>query len=340
VSERAFAELVLRSLLDAAFVPAPVAVDWEVWQRLAERNAVIVRLADRLAGGPLDPPAAFHAAAARERSRVRGVHTVIGRMAEACTRRAIPHVFLKAHRHYPDLGRDVDLLVPRESHGIDALVVSELKAVPRPRDLRSRTAGRRSYLVDGAVELDVHHGRLGECGEQRLLPRLLVERRRPFAIAGRDVWAPSPENALLLQGLQLVRGRLSFRLSEVLYTISVVMREPVDWDYVIDTARQIGALASLSCYLAYVTQIYQHVFPRHLLPEAVARRLRLDGWGRVEFTGGAFRFPLLRVGGRVYVSQLGADLRSGRWDSVGRLALLPVLAAAAGLQRLTRKPLP
>jgi hypothetical protein len=262
------------------------------------------------------------------------------RVAEACERRGIPHMFLKAHRHYPDVGRDIDLLVPPEVDGVDALLTTELDAVPRTRDLRAHAAGRTSYLLDGAVMLDVHHGRLGQCGEQRLLPRLLVERRRPFDLAGRAIWAPSPENAVLLQGLQLVRGRLSFRLSEVLYTISVIERDLIDWAYVTHSARQHGTLASLSCYLGYVAQIYERLFARSLLPEVVARQLRLDGWGRVEFIRGAFRFPVLRVGGRVYVSQLGADVRSGRWESVGRLVLLPVLAAAAGLQMLTRRTRP
>jgi hypothetical protein len=145
---------------------------------------------------------------------------------------------------------------------------------------------------------------------------------------------------LLLQAMQLVRGRWSFRLAEVVYTISVVRREPLDWSSVMQAARHIGALPSLSCYLDYVTQIYERVFAGRLVHDALVRRLLLDGWGPVEFTGGAFRFPALRVSSRLYASQLGADLRSGRWHGAGRLCLLPVVAAALALGKLGRAASP
>jgi len=333
VSEGAFAQLALQALLDAAFVPASVAVDWGLWQRLAERNAVLVRLADRLARGPLHPPAAFHAATARERNRVRRICAVMGRVAEACDRRAIPHLFLKAHRHYPDMGRDVDLLVPDDVDDIDTLLVADLGAVPRERSLSDHVADTRRYVLDGAVVLDVHHGRLGQCGEERVFPRLLIEWRRPVDIGGRAFWGPAPEHELLLQGLE-VRGRSRFRLAELLYTISLVRRGPVAWAYVTHTARQAGILTGLSCYLGYVSRIYGRLFARALFPEPLVRELSLNSWGRVEFTNGAFRVPALRARGRLYAGQLGAHLRSGRWDSVGRLCLLPLLAAASGLAKL------
>lgn len=330
----------LRLLLGGAVGPLSGDVDWGLWQRLAQQNGVIVRLAGRLSQARWVPPAAFAAAAAQEGARARALYDVMHRVDEACTRWGIPHVVMKASRHYPDAGRDVDVLVPRDATRIDRLLVSELQAAPRRNGLDGRVAASSSFLADGGVALDVYHGRLGLCGEQRWLADFLLERSRAVEVAGRTVWGLSPGDEVLLQGVQLVRGRSSFRITEPLYTIETVRRQRLDWEELIGAARRLGVLAGLACYLTYVARIHEQLFAQALLPDAVARQLRPRGWGTVEFRNAAFHFPRVAVSARVYLAQLGADVAARRWESVRRLSLLPLVAAAAGLRRLSRASSP
>jgi len=342
--ERVYAELTLRLLLGGVAAPLSGDVDWDLWQRLAQHNGVIVRLDERLARARPAPPAPFAEAAAREAARARAIYEVMRQVDAACVRWRIPHVFLKASRHYPDAGRDVDLLVPRDATRIDALLVSELQATPRRNGFGDRIAGSSTFQMGGAVALDVHHGRLGLCGEQRPLADFLLERARPVEVAGATVSGLSPGDEVLLQGAQLVRGRGSFRMTEPLYTIATVRGDGVEWEELTGSARRLGLFAGLACYLTYVARIHEQLFAQALLPDTVARQLHSRGWGTAEFRRAAFHFPSVAVSARVYLGQLGVDVAAGRWESVRRLSLLPLVGAAAGLRTLTRvtspRPLP
>lgn len=331
--QQAHAELMLRTMLDRTFEPPAAELDWAIWQRLAGRNSVLVRLAERLSRGARPLPPELVIAATREAGRARTTLAWMETVAGILARHGIPHAFLKVRRHYPDLGSDVDVLVP-SSRQVNTALVRELGARPAERTLDDRVAGAEVYQLDDGVVLDVHRGRLGRCGEQRLLPDLVLERRRQVRLGDTTLWVPSPEDEILLQGLQQVRGRLSFRLAAVLYTIVTLRAPDFDWEYLTRAARRIGLSDGLSCYLTYVGQIHQRLFASALLPAEAARALWLDEWGQVEFRDGAFRFPTLRVNGWVYASQFSADVRSGRWASASRLCLLPLVAAAAGLKRL------
>ena len=120
------ATVVLRLLLDRRD-PPPADAPWDEWAGVLQRNAVLLRVADRLQvlGQPLPPrlAAAFvHASARSER-----VLELMRHAADACERHGIPYVFPKALPHHPDVGGDIDLLVPRATD-VDPLIVGDLGA--------------------------------------------------------------------------------------------------------------------------------------------------------------------------------------------------------------------
>lgn len=333
-SEERDAVRMLRLLLDGVPTPAPQHADWDRWRRLALRNAVLVRLADRLAAAGTIPPDGFGVAAERARRHMADRVARMRQIAANCERHGIAHLFLKLAQHYPDYGRDVDLLVEYESLEPDRLLLEGLRAQPGARGLSKRLTGTASYRLDGdGIVLDVHHARLGQFGEHLEFPRIALRRRRLCDIGGLPFWAPAPEDHVVLLGIEGVYKRSEVRLGDAVETIRV-LRSGLDWDYVLGTARQIGVYAGLCCHLAFVDQIHRETFGCDALPGEVRRQLRLDGWGRVAFADGTFRFSPVLVGGRLYVRQLGATLRARRWRGAGRLCLVPLVAAALSLKRL------
>jgi len=335
-SEQRHATLALQLLLDGGAAPT-AALDWQLLRAVADRNAVLVRLDDQLERLALRPPRSFTVAADRERQRVRAALHVVREIGDRCARHGIAFLFPKALQHYPDMGSDLDLLVLSESEGTDALLLEGLAASPVARSLHDRIAGATTYrLQESRLPLDVRHGRLGPVGEQASYPRALLANRQRCLIAGAEFFVPAPEDQLILQGMDRVSGRRSFRLGDVVATIATVRALPIAWTYVTQTARAIGVLAGLGCYLSYVEQIHQALYGRGLLPPDAHQGLLLRGWGRATFHHGAYRFPAVRVGNRLYWRQLATSVGAGNWRAASRLCLWPAAVAGDGLRRLAR----
>jgi hypothetical protein len=336
-SEQRHATFVLRTLLDDVVGPESTALDWPLLERLAERNAVLVRLADRLERGGVQLPPAFAAARAAARARAEVALDVIAAVSAACARHGIAFLFPTALDHYPDLGQDLDLLVLSQSEASDAAALGALVATRRDGGLRDRLAGATTYRLEpSGLLVDIHHGRLGIIGEQTWYPATLIANRRPRTIGTRDCFVPSVEDQMVLQGMRRVYGRRSFRLTDVVATVTALRVPGLDWGYVIRTARALGMLPGLSCYLSYVDQIHRALYGRDLIPEAPRGRLTLGGWGRVAFRGAAYRFPAARVGGRLYWQELGTALATRNWSAASRLGLLPAVLVVEQVRRLTR----
>jgi len=335
LDDAAYGRLLLRLLLDGDHTDV-ARVDWATLLHLARTNGVLLRTADRLTKRGAALPTAFADGVAKERERVRDAITLVREVDRICTANGIEFLFAKAFQHYPDMGADLDLLVMAPAATVDALLARKLAATARRRDLGSWIAGTVAFQVrDVATPLDVQHGRIGTVGEHRAYAVMLLKNRRRIVIEGTEFAAPSAEDQLVLQGVQRVYGRRSLRVADVAYTVSSLRHDPLDWNYVLGTARRIGVLPALACYLGYVEQIHRDLPGGSLVPPLVRKLLPLEGWGRVTFTRGAYRFPALRVNGRLYVRQLAAGLRAAKWDRAARLLLLPIVGAGVAVEHLT-----
>jgi hypothetical protein len=141
---------------------------------------------------------------------------------------------------------------------------------------------------------------------------------------------------MVLQGMRRVYGRRSFRLTDVIATVTALRVPGLDWGYVIRTARALGMLPGLSCYLSYVDQIHRALYGGDLIPQAPRAGLTLEGWGRFAFRGAAYRFPAARVGGRLYWQELRTALTTRNWSAASRLGLLPAVLVVEQVRHLTR----
>ena len=334
---RSPAAAILRALLDEAPGASAVHLGWDTAWPVAVRNAVGVRLADRLRALGTEIPPAVAASLAAVRDRNAAAMALIRRLGAACEREGLPCLFPKAFQHWPDMGSDIDLLIETDSTEVDRAILHGLTVSGVRRGLRHRIAGSVEYDIEGCdAPLEIHHGRLGVLGEHRELAALLLDRSRAVELEGIAVRMLAPEEQLLLQGLQRVHGRRSIRLSDLVATIRVVRDGGLEWDRIVATARRLGFLDETSCYLGYVEQVHREVFGRPLLPAEMAFALPLRGWGRIEFRAGAYRLPVARVHRRLYGAKLRAAAARGDWRRLSRLCLAPVVATAALAGRAIR----
>ena len=308
-------------------------LDWRPFLDVARGNAVLIRLADRLASlGEVIPHFVADAVAA-EKHRSEATLGLIRRLGRNCRSAGLTYVFSRALQHYPDRCDSLELLLLTPRLAVDGQVLRGLAALPKLRSLDQRIAGVTSYRFPGReIEVAILHGRLGTLGEDQRFPRALVRNQRLVTLKGSPYRTPAPEDQLILQAIQRVWGRRSFRLADILYAITLIRREPIDWASLARRARMAHALHSVSCFLTYVEQIHQEVFQRELLPDLASGVLKLGRrWGRVEFRAGRYRFPVARVHGRAYAARLFGALGSGDWEGAGRLGLFPFLATTGRL---------
>ncbi len=336
--ERRHAAWVLRLLLDRrAAADDASSLDWDVLLAVARGNGVLVRTTERLAALGVRVPARFAAAVAQERERIRSTLKLVRHVSRACEASGIEFLFPKAFQDYPDMGDDVDLLVLQPSSRVDRGIIAGLRTSAVRRDVGDWIAGGVTYEINGCPSpLDVQHGRLGVVGEHDGFPQVLMRHRRTVAVEGVQYFVASPEDQLILQGLQRVAGRLRIALCDVVFAAAAIRGRALDWDYILATARKHGAFPGLCCYLSYVEQIYRDASGQPLLSGAARRALMLQGWGRVEFRRGGYRFPIVRVSSRLYLQQLGARIAAGDWGGAGRLCLIPMVAATRLVGRLAR----
>jgi len=335
--EASHAALVVRLLLEDTPPRAAVAaLDWATLLQVTERSGTLIRTVERLAALGEPAPAFVATAVERERQRVREAFELARRIAEACDARGIPALFPKVFQHYPDLGDDLDLLVVSPSRRVDAVILEGLRAARRPGDWGSRIAGSVSYQVEGcSTPLDIQHGRLGVAGEETAFPAIVWRERRRVVVAGLDAFTASPEHLLVLHGVQRVYGRLGIDLADVA-AAATLMRRPLDWDAILDTAAQLGVLPGLGAFLGYVEQIHRRLFGRWLLPPGLRSRLPLERWGGIAFHNGVYRHPMIRVNGALYGRRLVTALATRRWATALRVCLVPFIGLVRALRHLRR----
>jgi Uncharacterised nucleotidyltransferase len=328
------AALILRLLLDGLCEPwSDGEVRWEELRCVAERNVVLVRLAERLEPTELEPPRPFTDAVAKKR-RLNGAKLdLIRRIAGACTEGGIEFILAKAFQHYPDMGDDIDLFIQPRSIEADALILNGLNAAPLTRALRNRMAGTANYRVSGCEALvEIHHGRMGMVGEHTSQIGRLIQNGRHIKVEGTEFLIPSPEDQLIIQGMQRVYRRSYLRLSDIFYTTLTFRRDTLDWDYIIRAATRLGTFEGLCCYLSYADQIHRRLLGKDMISSPLRQRLILKGWGSVRFEDGVYRFPRARVAN--YINKFRSALFMGDWKTAGRLCLLPLLACDTAYRRL------
>ena len=329
---------VLRLLIGDPDV-SPLEFEWSGVRALAERNDLMLRLADRFQRRNWTLPVRFAEAVARKRDRAHEFVAVLARVSEACERNRVMHTWLHLAQEVPDFGRDVNLLI---SAGTDAddVLLSHVSALPARLYLRNRLAGTTLYtLPDSGAALSLHHGRLGFLGERRQFASLVLRRRHWIPVKGVRCFVPSIEDQLLIQALRYFRPRPRIRLGHLAWVISSLREGRINWNSLVATARSTGLLPPLSCHMVYIDQIHRELFGRPLLTHVMRSGLVLRRWGSVSFDAGSFRAPGSRVTARLYADELHRDLRAGDWDAVARLSMLPIVALSAGWRRLGGAPL-
>jgi len=332
---QSYGPIILRLMLNGTLEPLDSrTMLWGELLHVAAQNGVLIRVVDQLQVIGLEPRHFFYAAVQEMRARNQRKLSLMSRISERCVEANIDFIFAKSFQNYPDMGGDIDLYVNPRSIDVDAAILTGLKATPVKRNLRNRIEGSATYRLAGCDSLlDIHHGRLGMLGEHKLYVSQIIRNATEITIDGDNFLTPSPEDQLILQALQKVQ-RSYLRLSDILTTIKLVRGERLDWNYVLNTVKDLNILYGLSCYLNFVNRVHREAFKENLLRPFLQRSLISNKTESIEFKDGFYRFPRVKVGSRGYANKFCSALLSENWSVASRLSLLPVLALSTAVRKL------
>jgi len=333
--EGKYASIILRLLVEGTIDPREQrTVRWGDLLQIAAQNGVLIRVVDQLENIGLEPRHFFSAAAREMRARNQRKLALIAHISETCNHANVEFVFPKAIQTYPDMPGDIDLYVVATSPEVDRRILKGLHAKPLKRTVRNRIEGTANYILRGCdAPLEIHHGRVGMVGEHKSYISQLIENAVPARAEGGDFLIPSPEDQLVLQGLQRVVQRSYLRLSDVVATITLLRRNQLNWDYVAGTVKYLNILYGLSCYLGFIEQIYRETFKNYLLPAGFLLPPDAE-MPRIEFQNGFYRFKRIEVGSRGFINKFCSALIAEDWPVVSRLSLLPLLVVTTAFRKL------
>ncbi|HYJ84597.1 MAG TPA: nucleotidyltransferase family protein [Pyrinomonadaceae bacterium] len=333
---QSYGSIILRLMLSGTLEPFDSrTMLWGELLHVAAQNGVLIRVVDQLQTIGLEPSHFFYTAVTEMRARNQRKLSLMARIGERCVDANIDFIFAKALQNYPDMGGDIDLYVEPRSIDVDAGILRGLKATPVKRNLRNLIDGSATYRLAGCDSvLDIHHGRVGMLGEHKLFVGQIIRNARQVTVGGDDFLTPSPEDQLILQAMQKVVQRSYLRLSDVLTTVTLFRGAGLNWNYILNTAKDLNILYGLSCYLNFVQRINREAFKEDLLRPFLKRSLISPKSESIEFKDGFYRFARVKVGSRGYANKFCSALLSENWSVASRLSLLPVLALSTAVRKL------
>src|SRR6266705_6442584 len=185
-------------------------INSEKFVELAKLNKVLLRTASQLrVPAPVARAAKDGATEAWE---------LFDQMSRALEERGIPFVLIKSFDSLPDIGHDLDFLVPSppEFRRAKDLLVTEYRV--RPQDLThcDKLVGKFScYLPKFVHDFEIYPT-ISQLGEEYLLPADLVRHRRRQNVNGRDVWLTSEVDGVLLRVIHAMFRHNFLKLSDII----------------------------------------------------------------------------------------------------------------------------
>jgi len=247
---------------------------------------------------------------------------------------------MKSLDHWPDIGNDLDLYTEADLAATQSVLQQKFQATAQTRTWGDRLAKKCGYRVPGLrATVEIHHGRLGQTGEHRVLARRFIARRVPVQLAGYTFLVPAPEERVIAATLQRMYRHLYVRVCDVANTSALVDADRIDYAELRRAAEEGGIWPGVITYLKIVADYSERYRGRKLaVPDFVASEAVLDG--KALFVRGSWlRVPVFPGVASLYGRQMGSMLWRGDMPGLFRLGLLPPLASVATLAyKITGSP--
>lgn len=184
--------------------------------KLAKKNKVLLRAAN-LIGLSTD---SFDEA----RKEAREAFDLYDQMSNFFTKHGVSFVAIKSFDSLPDIGHDIDLLVPSPAQFIHAekLLVNEYKVRPQGLTHCDRLLGKFSCFLPGYKHDFELYPTISQLGETHLDPDQVLLQRRQVILEGHGVWMTSDSDRVLIRVIHAMFRHNFLKLSDILDFLKLI----------------------------------------------------------------------------------------------------------------------
>src|SRR5881628_3815207 len=183
--------------------------------KLVQKNKVLLRAADLL----LLPRDLVDDA----KKDVVEAFDLYDQMSDVFTRHGVHFVAIKSFDSLPDVGHDIDLLVPsaEQLSLAERFLVDEYKV--RPQGLTHyRLLGKFSCFLPGYKHDFELYPTISQLGEFHLDPAEVLRHRRKVVVEGREVWMTSDSDRVLIRVIHAMFRHNFLKLSDILDLLKLI----------------------------------------------------------------------------------------------------------------------
>jgi len=300
----------------------PLKINSEKFVELAKLNKVLLRTASQL---KIPPSVGVHA-----KEGAAEAWELFDQMSQAFEEQGIPFVVIKSFDSLPDIGHDLDFLVPSPSEFRKAKDLLVTRYRVRAQDLThcDKLVGKFScYLPKFVHDFEIYPT-ISQLGEEYLAPEDVLDHRRREYVNGREVWLASGADGVLIRVIHAMFRHNALKLSDIVDFAN--MTRSCSSQEIIRGIERTGTQDAFLFYLSTVERFLEACevdFPH--VTQIRKEAIRNFGPDRLGFLGKdrlvlPYRIPLpAQV--MVFLFKAARDTARGRVGSAVRCLLAPPL---------------
>ena len=265
---------------------------------------------------------------ASERERIRRALNILEPVCDTLEGEGCSAIVIKSLDHWPDIGSDLDLYTGGRPDQIVSVLKSKFAAEVLPRSWGDRLAHKWNFKLPVLSEaIEVHMGCLGQTGEHLNLARRVTSRAVRRTVGGHSFRVAAPEERVLITTLQRMYRHFYCRLCDIVDTAKLIQAQELDYAILRSAAESSGIWPGVATFLTTVAA-YARTYGTELeLPaEVVSSATKGDA---LQLRGDFLRIPIVPQAAGLFMRQVLYAGSQKNLRTVGRLSLLPGLAAAA-----------
>src|SRR5213080_4720315 len=184
--------------------------------KLVQKNKVLLRAADLL----LIPRDVVDDA----KKDVAEAFDLYDQMSDVFTKHGVHFVAIKSFDSLPDVGHDIDLLVPsaEQLSLAERFLVDEYKVLPQGLTHCDRLLGKFSCFLPGYKHDFELYPTISQLGEFHLDPAEVLRHRRKVVVEGREVWMTSDSDRVLIRVIHAMFRHNFLKLSDILDFLKLI----------------------------------------------------------------------------------------------------------------------
>jgi Uncharacterised nucleotidyltransferase len=319
-----------RSLLNEESPPPEAS---EQLLKLARKNKVLLRSA-RIFG-------ANSKELENEKAGVEEAFRLHDEMSRVFESNSISHIVIKSFDSLPDVGHDIDFLVPKhdEMQKAQKLLLEKFGAKTQALTHCDKLLGKFSCFLPGYVHDFELYPTISQLGEVYLDPEELLQHRTKEVMEGREVWTSSMEDRVLIRVIHTIFRHNFIKLSDIIDFLNLAQNSSPG--KIIDKMARANICDAFLYYLGCIErflracEVENPAFTK-LRDEAVTRfgpdRLRFLGKDRLVLP---YRIPN-RALFIIFMLKAGREAARGRWKSSLNCVVAPALVVMDFLSAAVR----